>query len=31
VIIIEEVYREAAEKGLQEGFSDALTIKECVD
>jgi predicted nucleic acid-binding protein len=26
-----EVYREAVEKGLQEGFSDALIIKECVD
>lgn len=31
VIIPEEVYREAVEKGLQEGFSDALIIKECVD
>jgi hypothetical protein len=31
VIIPEEVYREAVERGLQEGFSDALAIKECVD
>ena len=31
VIIPEEVYKEAVERGLQEGFSDALTIKECVD
>jgi len=31
VIIPEEVYREAVERGLEEGFSDALVIKECVD
>jgi predicted nucleic acid-binding protein len=31
VIIPEEVYREAIERGLQEGFSDALAIKECVE
>lgn len=31
VIIPEEVYREAVERGLQERFSDALAIKECVD
>jgi hypothetical protein len=31
VIIPEEVYREAVEKGLQEGFSDALAIKECIE
>ena len=31
VIIPEEVYKEAVERGLQEGFSDALAIKECVD
>lgn len=31
MIIPEEVYREAVEKGLQEGFSDALIIKEYVD
>ncbi len=31
MIIPKEVYRETAEKGLQEGFSDALIIKECVD
>lgn len=31
VIIPEEVYREAVERGLREGFSDALAIKECVD
>ena len=30
-IIIPEVYKEAVERGLQEGFSDALAIKECVD
>jgi predicted nucleic acid-binding protein len=31
VVIPEEVYKEAVEKGLKEGFSDALAIKECVD
>ena len=31
VIIPEEVYREAVERGLQEGFSDALAIKECIE
>jgi predicted nucleic acid-binding protein len=31
VIIPEEVYKEAVERGLQEGFSDALVIKECVE
>ena len=31
VIIPEEVYREAVEKGLQEGFSDALITKQCID
>ena len=31
VIIPEEVYTEAVERGLQEGFSDALVIKEGVD
>jgi len=31
VIIPEEVYKEAVERGLKEGFSDALAIKECVD
>ena len=31
VVIPEEVYREAVERGLQEGFSDALVIKEGVD
>jgi predicted nucleic acid-binding protein len=31
VIIPEEVYKEAVEGGLQEGFSDALVIKEAVD
>lgn len=31
VIIPEEVYKEAVERGLKEGFSDALVIKECVD
>ena len=30
VIIPEEVYLEAVEKGLQQGYSDALTIKECI-
>ncbi|MEM3502454.1 MAG: DUF3368 domain-containing protein [Candidatus Bathyarchaeia archaeon] len=31
VIIPEEVYKEAVERSLQEGFSDALAIKECID
>lgn len=31
VIIPEEVYKEAVERGLQERFSDALAIKECID
>lgn len=31
VIIPEEVYIEAVERDLKEGFSDALAIKECVD
>jgi predicted nucleic acid-binding protein len=31
VIIPEEVYKETVERGLQEGFSDALAIKECID
>ena len=31
ILIPEEVYREAVERGLQEGFSDALVIKEGVD
>jgi hypothetical protein len=31
VIIPEEVYKEAVERGLQEGFSDSLAIKECVE
>jgi len=31
VIIPKEVYKEAVERGLQEGFSDALAIEECVD
>ena len=31
VIIPEEVYKEAVERGLQEGFSDALVLKEAVD
>jgi len=31
VIIPEEVYKEAVERGLKEGLSDALAIKECVD
>ncbi len=31
VFIPEEVYAEAVEKGLQHGFSDAITIKECVN
>lgn len=31
VVIPENVYKEAVERGLQEGFSDALAIKECID
>lgn len=31
VIIPEEVYKETVERGLQEGFSDALAIKECIE
>jgi predicted nucleic acid-binding protein len=31
VIIPEEVYKEAVERGLQEGFGDALVLKEAVD
>lgn len=31
VIIPYEVYIEAVERGLQEGFSDALAIKECIE
>lgn len=31
VVVPDEVYREAVERGLQEGFSDALAIKECVE
>jgi uncharacterized protein len=31
ILITEEVYKEAVERGLQEGFSDALVIKEAVD
>jgi len=31
VLIPEEVYREAVERGLEEGFSDAFIIKECID
>jgi predicted nucleic acid-binding protein len=31
VVIPEEVYKEAVERGLQEGFSDALVIKDAVD
>ena len=30
IIIPPEVYEEAVEQGLQHGFSDAITIKECV-
>ena len=30
VIIPQEVYIEAVDKGLKHGFSDALTIKECI-
>lgn len=31
ITIPEEVYTEAVERGLQEGFSDALIIKEAVE
>jgi len=31
VIIPEEVYGEAVEKGLKEGFSDALAVRECIE
>lgn len=31
VLIPEEVYKEAVEKGLEEGFSDPFVIKESVD
>lgn len=31
VLVPEEVYKEAVERGLQEGFSDALIIKEAFD
>ncbi len=31
ILITEEVYKEAVERGLQDGFSDALVIKEAVD
>ena len=31
VIIPEEVYKEAVERGFQEGFSEALAIKECIE
>jgi predicted nucleic acid-binding protein len=31
VIIPQEVYAEAVEKGLQGGFTDAQTIKECIN
>jgi predicted nucleic acid-binding protein len=31
VIMPEEVHKEAVERGLQEGFSDALAIKECIE
>lgn len=31
VIMPQEVYVETVEEGLQQGFSDALTIKECVN
>jgi len=31
ILIPEEVYREAVERGLEEGFSDALVIKEAVE
>lgn len=31
VIVPEEVYSEAVDRGLREGFGDALVIKECVE
>lgn len=31
VLIPEEVYKEVVERGLKEGFSDALIVKECVN
>ena len=31
VIIQKEVYKEVVERGLKEGFSDALIVKECVN
>jgi len=31
VIIPEEVFKEAVNRGLKEGFSDAIVIKECID
>ena len=31
IIVPEEVYKEAVENGLAEGFSDALAIKECFE
>ena len=31
IIVPSEIYREAVENGLAEGFGDALAIKECFD
>jgi len=31
VIIPEEVFKESVDRGLEEGFSDPLIIKECID
>jgi hypothetical protein len=31
IIVPDQVYKEAVENGLAEGFSDALVIKECFD
>jgi len=31
VVIPEEVFKESVDRGLREGFSDALIIKECFD
>ena len=31
ILIPEKVYAEVVERGLKEGFSDALIVKECVD
>jgi len=31
IIIPEEVYIEVVERGLEEGFSDALIVKECIN